>query len=232
MKQVLRKEKKYLLDSVEVSRLCHRMDLLLHRDEHAGPNGYQVRSLYFDSIYDRDYFDKADSIEIRKKIRLRTYDPSSDFALLEMKQKQNDSQLKRSLKVKREDAIELTKGNYSSLLSYKEDFALECYSIMQSDLYKPKTIVEYNRIPYVVSENNIRITLDSRIEATESNYDLFDEKLNMNPVMDRTYTVLEVKYNGFLLSYIQQILNEVDKSEITVSKYVLARQQSMLTSLV
>lgn len=47
--------------------------------------------------------------------------------MLEMKQKQGPNQLKRSLKISREDAICLTKGDYSPLLKYKEDFAAEYY---------------------------------------------------------------------------------------------------------
>lgn len=35
--------------------------------------------------------------------------------------------------------------------------------------------------------------------------------------------VLEVKYNGFLLSYIKDALNDVERSELSVSKYCLAR---------
>ena len=35
--------------------------------------------------------------------------------------------------------------------------------------------------------------------------------------------VLEVKYNGFLLSYLRDLLNEVERSELSVSKYCLAR---------
>ena len=36
--------------------------------------------------------------------------------------------------------------------------------------------------------------------------------------------VLEVKYNGFLLSYIKHMLLPVQKSELSVSKYCMARQ--------
>lgn len=231
MKEVLRTERKFLLNEIEVAQVKSRLEQVLHRDSHSGEQGYCVRSLYFDSFDDIDYYEKMDSIEKRKKIRLRIYSPSDEYAYLEMKQKQGSSQLKRSLKISKEDALQLTKGIYTPLLSYEDPFALECYSLMQAHLYRPKTIVEYRRIPYVVQENSIRITLDSRIEATESNFDLFSNNLNMNPVMNRDLTVLEVKFNGFLLSYIQELINCVDKSETTVSKYVLARQQSMLSSL-
>ena len=36
--------------------------------------------------------------------------------------------------------------------------------------------------------------------------------------------MLEVKYNGFLLSYIKHMLLPVQKSELSVSKYCMARQ--------
>ena len=100
--------------------------------------GYIIRSLYFDSLYDRDFYDKEDGVEKRRKIRLRIYDPNQDFAMLEMKQKDGKNQLKRSLRITKKDAEELILGNYSVLLNYKEDFAAECYSIMNMYLYKPK----------------------------------------------------------------------------------------------
>lgn len=230
MKQVLRTERKFLLNTAEAAYIQGRLDASLHRDDHAGPMGYMVRSLYFDSWDDRDYYDKLDGVECRRKIRLRIYSPKDEVAFLEMKQKQGAMQHKRSFQVTREEAELLCEGKYDCLHHYKDEFAEECYTLMESKLYRPKTIVEYQRIPYVVTENSIRVTLDSRIQATESCMDIFSEQLNLNPVMDFGQTVLEVKYNGFLLSYVQDILNVVNKSETSVSKYVLGRQHSLLTS--
>ena len=68
------------------------------------------------------------------------------------------------------------------------------------------------------------MTFDSRIVATESSFELFDERLNMTPVLDPGAVVMEVKYNGFLLDYIRRMINTVDQSELSVSKYMLARQ--------
>ena len=167
-----------------------------------------------------------DGLELRRKIRLRIYDPAADFAMLEMKQKQGPYQLKRSLRITREDAERLIKCDYTPLLHYSEDFAAECYALMQSELYRPKTIVEYNRLAFIAKENKIRITFDNNIVATETDFDLFSPTLNMNPVFDKFFVVLEVKFNGFLLDYIRDLLSNVDKSELSVSKYMLARQGS------
>lgn len=84
---------------------------------------------------------------------------------------------------------------------------------------------------YIAKENRIRITFDQNIVSTESSMDLFSPNLVMNQVMDRALVVLEVKYNNFLLGYLQQILNAADRSEVSVSKYYLARQNAYRTHL-
>lgn len=209
----------------------HRVGQVMLNDQHNGTHGYIIRSLYFDTAYDGDYFEKLDGVELRRKIRLRVYDPNADFAMLEMKQKQGPNQMKRSLRVSRADAIELTKGNYLPLLNYDEPFAAECYGLMNCRCYRPKTIVEYNRKAFIAKENKIRITFDNNIVSTESSFDLFNPKLNMNPVLDKYDVVLEVKYNGFLLGYIRELINPANRSELSVSKYVLARQNGYQTRL-
>ena len=60
----------------------------------------------------------------------------------------------------------------------------------------------------------------------ETNFDLFTENLIMYPVLDTFNVVLEVKFNGFLFDYIRCFINNINKSELSVSKYALARQQS------
>lgn len=231
MNKVLREEKKFLLSVDEFIALSHQVGQVMLSDPHNGTHGYIIRSLYFDTVYDGDYFEKLDGIELRRKIRLRVYDPKSDFAMLEMKQKQGPNQMKRSLRVSREDAVELTKGNYSPLLKYSEPFAAECCGIMHCRCYRPKTIVEYNRKAFIAKENKIRITFDNNIVSTESSFDLFNPKLNMNPVLDKYDVVLEVKFNGFLLGYIRELINPANRSELSVSKYVLARQNGYQTRL-
>ncbi len=61
--------------------------------------------------------------------------------------------------------------------------------------------------------------------------DIFDENLNLYPVLDSFNGVLEVKYNGFILSYIKNLINDANRSELSVSKYCLARSVSMKFSL-
>ena len=173
MNKVLREEKKFLINIADFRQTGARLEKVMAQDPHNGVNGYIIRSLYFDTPYDTDFFEKKAGIELRRKIRLRCYDPRQDFVMLEMKQKQGSRQLKRSLRISREDAVALTGGDYSTLLKYSEPFAAEIYGMMQSRSYIPRTIVEYNRKAFIAKENRIRVTFDNRIVSTESCFDLF-----------------------------------------------------------
>ena len=231
MNEVYRQEKKYFMTLLEMKKLTGTLDSIMISDAHNGAHGYRIRSLYFDTVHDTDYQAKIDGLELRRKMRLRIYDPDGDFAMLEMKQKQGSYQKKRSLSLSREDAYALIQGHYEVLLRYPDLFALECHGLLYKNGYRPKAIVEYKRKAYIAKENRTRITFDHDIRATESHMDLFAPDLNLYPVLDPFHVVLEVKYNGFLLSYIKNAVNEADRSELSVSKYCLARSAGLHFSL-
>lgn len=231
MNKVLREEKKFLIGIHDFIKTAGTLEKVLLQDDHNGTHGYIVRSLYYDTPWDSDFFEKQAGVELRRKVRLRIYDPSHSYAMLEMKQKEGNRQLKRSLKVSREDALRLIEADYTPLLEYKEPFAAEIYAFMQTRCYRPKAIVQYNRKAFIAKENKIRVTFDNNVCATESSFDLFSENLDMNPVLDPFNVIMEVKFNGFLLGYIRDLINTIDKSELSVSKYCLARQNSYLTHL-
>ena len=223
MNEVFRREKKFLITLDEYYRFSGKLAEVMAQDGNNGQEGYTIRSLYFDTLEDQDFYEKEDSVEVRRKIRLRIYDPDASFAMLEMKQKQGDQQKKRSLRMKRADAAALTRGDYKVLLHYAESFAAECFAVMTSRCYRPKAVIEYNRKAFVARENKIRITFDHHIRSTESCFDIFDRSLLMTAAMDPYLVVLEVKYNGFLLSYIKDLLMTCDRSELSVSKYYIGR---------
>lgn len=231
MKRSLREEKKYRLGINEAMNNSDRLEKVLKQDSHNGSNGYIIRSLYYDTPYDNDFFEKQAGVELRRKVRLRVYDPDDSFAMLELKQKQGSKQLKRSLKISRDDAEKIAKCDYSPLLKYNDSFAVEMYALMNCKCYRPCAIVQYYRKAFIADENDTRITFDSQITATESCLDIFSNNLNLNPVLDSYDVILEVKYNGFLLSYIKDILASIDKSEIAVSKYVLSRHNAYFTHI-
>lgn len=227
MNEVLREEKKYLMTVVDSLNLESRLRSVMMEDPHNGSTGYRIRSLYFDTPADSDFYDKIDGLELRRKIRLRCYDPGGDFAMLEMKQKEGPYQKKRSLRLSREEAQQIIQGHYEPLLQHSEPFAAECYGLMHRRCYRPKAMVEYRRKAFIARENRIRVTLDSQIIGTEASFDIFDPNLVQYPVLDPFNTVLEVKYNGFMLSYLKTLINAANRSEFSVSKYCLARSTGL-----
>lgn len=223
MNEVLRQERKFLIGLPDYYHHSGNLAKFMLEDPHNRGDGYPIRSLYFDSLEDRDFQEKVDGVETRRKIRLRCYGPDSDFALLEVKQKEANLQKKRSLRLSRDAAAHLTRGDYSVLLAFPEPLAQECYAVMNIHSYRPCSVVEYRRRAFITRENKIRVTFDHHIVGTESNYDIFDGQLTQYPLQDTSLVVLEVKYNGFLLSYIKDMLSDCATGEISVSKYCLSR---------
>ena len=223
MLTVLRREEKYVMELQEAKRFEHIFSQVLMTDRFSADGSYTVRSLYFDTLDDKDFFDKITEQNYRRKIRLRIYSPADQTVKLELKQKENTYQKKRSLMISRPDALNLIAGNFSVLLQYSEPFAAELYFIMTSEGYRPKTMIEYQRRAFIAKENNIRLTFDSKIMATEGNLDLFAEEPGYAPVFDPNRVIFEVKYDRFLLGYIADLLQQIDRKNITASKYCMGR---------
>ncbi|MGN0156277.1 MAG: polyphosphate polymerase domain-containing protein [Lachnospiraceae bacterium] len=228
---VLRTEQKYQLNRVETAQMSYRLGQVLHRDAHSSPDGYLVRSLYFDTPDNTDFYDKVDGYENRRKIRLRIYSPNDSHAKLELKEKQGSLQRKRSLVLQREDAMRLCEGDYQVLLSQKSEFALELYGRMQQFLYRPKCLIEYNRIAFVVPENDTRVTLDFNLRAAEGNNGLFAPNPMLYPIGEPGIATMEVKFNRFLLSYVKALVSNPVKMQISASKYGMARNKLIGTDM-
>lgn len=224
MLTVLRREEKYALTTEEAVCYANRFSQFLQPDTFSHNGNYMVRSLYFDTPSDKDYFDKLNEQNLRRKIRLRIYSPQDRHVKLELKQKENIYQKKQSLSISRRDAAALIHEDYSVLLQYHQPLAAELYTIMVGEAYRPRSIVEYQRRAFTATGNNIRVTFDSCINANEGNFDLFSATLPLYSVMSRSKTILEVKYNHFMPGYLSVFLSQIDRRSISSSKYCLSRQ--------
>lgn len=219
---VLRSEEKYLLTYPQALRLQNEFRSLLTPDTF-GPNGYRVRSLYFDSFKNIDYHEKLSGLYHRKKVRLRIYDEAQQTAKLELKEKHGDAQHKTSVTVSREDALELCGGNYGVLLDYESSNALRLYTIMTLGLYRPAAVIEYDRMAFTYDMFSTRITFDSKVRTSEYNLQLYNTEMPWDYVMDQQ-VVLEVKYNRVLPNVISKVLDHENLNRVSVSKYAMGRR--------
>lgn len=226
MPTILRREEKYALTASEAFCYAGRFSQFLQSDPFSHCGSYTVRSLYFDTPDDKDFYDKLNEQNLRRKVRIRIYHPDDTSAKLELKQKENIYQQKRSLTISRSDALALIEGNRSVLLNYHDPFAAEMYAIMVGECYRPRTIIEYQRKAFMAKENHIRITFDSCIDASESDHNLFSPTLAMHPILSRSNAILEIKYTHFLPGYLSSVLSQIDRRSVSASKYCMGRQMT------
>ena len=221
---VSRREVKYLLNLSDRLYLINALDRLLIPDAYGGYNGHTVRSVYFDSIINEDYMDKQCHKDEKKRIRLRVYHPNDTKAKFELKRKSFGRELKESVVVTREDAIRILQCNYSVLLNYSHPTARYAYELMTHSLYRPVSLVEYDRRAYTHPDFNTRVTLDNNMRYCGFCHDLFSHRLNFKAAMPKDDTILEIKYDGYLFRQIQQALSNCDLTRKPPSKFGTSRE--------
>ena len=222
---VYRSEWKFYISLQEYHYLKGMLSGIMTPDPNMGERGeYYIRSLYFDSVDNIDYVTKMAGVEMRKKIRIRIYDTSSDKAKLEIKNRYNSYMLKESLSIKRADAERLIRGDYSALDAYESTVASKAKNIMEAGIYRPKTVVDYERGAFIYPEHNVRVTFDKNIRAAASDR-LYDRDLPMTPLLREPVMVLEVKYDQMLPHFIKDAISSAMLLNSSISKYCMARQQ-------
>lgn len=224
MLEVLRKEVKYSISLTDYYRLLPMLQAVMERDGHDhGVEGYEVRSLYFDSSCDCDLFDTLYGMSNKQKIRLRCYSADATEFKLEYKCKSLTDSRKSSISLDRNRAKELMDGNYESLAFAKEEVARELYARMISECYRPKATVVYLRHAFLDSLNDVRITYDYDVKVSRSPYALIEANAPFINVTGASCGVLEVKYNNFLPGRDCDALAMLDGMPVANSKYLLAR---------
>ena len=221
---VSRREVKYLLSLPDRLYLLDALDRLLTPDAYGGYNGYTVRSVYFDSITNEDYMDKKNHADEKKRIRVRIYHPEDQTAKFELKRKSFGRELKESIVITRADAQEILRRNFQVLLKYDSPIAQYAYQLMATRLYRPVSLIEYDRRAYTHEHFNTRVTMDNNLRYCDFCYDLFSTNLNFRAAMPKDQTILEIKYDRFLFKQIQDVLAKCDLSMKPPSKFGTSRQ--------
>lgn len=185
---------------------------------------YFVTSLYYDSPSLSDYHDKTGGFLIRKKFRLRIYEPylnNSDKIWLEIKNRFGAKNSKTRILLSREELESLISDGGRVLLEKKwHDGELAkkneiLWHLIKSSA-KPKIIVRYKRKAYLSEMDNIRVTFDSELEACKKGD--FGYTALMVPV-NPDKLVMEVKF-GFLMPYwFRSIVQRYELKADTYSKY-------------
>ncbi len=219
----LRHEYKHYITHGDFLVLKSRLSALMETDPHAGPEGtYTIRSLYFDTPSDRILREKLDGLENRTKFRIRCYNNDFSFIRLEKKIKWNSLGTKEMAPLTIDETASLIAGNTSILESRSEPVLQELNAAMKTEQLRPKTLIVYDRIPFLYGPGNVRVTLDYHIRTGLQNTGFLDPATPLVSVPDSP-VILEVKYDNFLPEVIRNLLQLGNRSQGSYSKYAAGR---------
>jgi len=222
--KVYRHELKFFLSPMEHRLLLEIFSQTMRLDAHAGPDKhYWIRSLYFDTVENDDYYEKVIGVSTRKKIRLRIYDRGQNSVKLEIKNRRNQYMMKETAFLTREEAERLIRGERGFLLQKGHPALSRVFYLMTMNCYRPAVLIDYRRTAFLIPFQNIRVTFDTDLRASTSDFDLFSHTTGLVPVFDTDTVVLEVKYHKFLPPTIRSVLSHCHASRQAISKYCLSR---------
>ena len=159
-----RHEWKHNINYSDMIALRQSLQVIASPDKNAIDGRYHIRSIYFDNLYDTALREKIDGVNKREKFRIRLYNNDTSYITLEKKSKINGLCSKQINRLTLEEAKLIQAGEYEWMRKSDKPLVTEVFSKMQSQGIKPKTIVDYDREPYIYGPGNVRVTLITILE--------------------------------------------------------------------
>lgn len=208
--------------------LKNRIDHLILPDRHTGPSGmYNIRSLYFDDIHNRCYYENENGTSPREKFRIRIYNHSADRITLECKRKDHGKTLKTACPLTQEQTRILMAGQPLPDIASQPPLLRRLTLEMMTHLLRPVVIVEYDRVPYTCKNGNVRITFDTNVSSSQQISGFLEPDVARRPVMPVGQQLLEVKFDEYLPDYIYRNLQLNSLQQTAYSKYYLCRKYTI-----
>jgi len=222
MSHVLRNELKYQIPIKQKNTLAQRLYPILKLDPHSNYEGYWVKSLYFDDISEKALNDNLDGSQNRSKFRIRYYNSDTNYICLEKKVKILNKGYKESVCLTKNQVNMILNKEYEWMLESQNNLLLELYTEIKNSGLSPKTIIYYQRLPFLFSAGNIRITFDFNIQSSNQ-VDYFLKSDQSYVPHSQDTCLLEVKYDSFIPDFIKQLIQIPESNWTSHSKYVQGR---------
>ncbi len=219
MEQKFRHEYKHSITPAGMVTLRMRLSAVMRHDNFTVGGKYFIRSLYFDNLFDKALLEKLNGVNQREKFRIRYYNSDTSFIRLEKKSKLGGLSSKLSAPLTYEQADLLAQG--IPVRDSKNELINELAFKMDTQLLKPKTIVDYTREAFVYPAGNVRVTLDYGIRTGMDSTKLLDP--NSVTVPSGENIILEVKWDEYLPSAIEQAVQLGSRQTSSFSKYAACR---------
>ena len=218
-----RNEIKHIITAGDRAAICANLRAVAKLDPHAMPRGsYKIRSLYFDNLQDKALREKLDGVNEREKFRIRYYDGDTSVIHLEKKVKRGGLGYKLSCCLTADEAQRIVNGDTSWMPASGRGLVMELYAKMKTQGLRPKTIVDYERIPFVYAPGNVRVTIDYNIRTGLRCTDFLNPACPTIPAGDAPI-LLEVKWDDYLPSIIRRAVQLRGRQSTAYSKYGACR---------
>lgn len=217
-----RNEWKHEITPADRMVLKQRLSIVMKPDSHAQDGTYYIRSLYFDDLKDTALYEKIDGVNKRDKYRLRFYNGDTSYIVLERKSKINGLCQKKSVRISEHDAALLSENRIISVSELECPEARQLYAEMKSKGLRPKTIVDYTRIPFTYGPGNVRVTIDYDIRCGVLTTNFLNPDCITVPVPG-SLIILEVKWDAFLPELIRDAVGLPSRRAAAFSKYAACR---------
>lgn len=226
---LFRNEYKYRVTAQQLAILKPRLGAVMAMDPHVPRSGpqtgmYNIRSVYFDDLWDGCYLENENGTDPREKFRIRIYNHSASRITLELKRKQQGKCLKTACPLSREQCDILLTGRPLPESPHYPPLLQKLLLQMKTRGLRPVVIVEYDRIPYVFPTGNVRVTLDCGIRASGQCQNFLREELPLRPILPAGEHILEVKWDQLLPDFLYRSLMLESLQWSSFSKFYLCRK--------
>lgn len=222
---MFRHEYKYLCDKTQNIVLKMRAKGLLQEDKYTGNKEYYyVRSLYFDTMDNQCYLENESGNDKRNKYRIRIYNGNCEKIVLERKSKERQMTSKISCPISEEVCRRLMRNQRVPITEDMSEVQKKLLLELQLKVMRPVVVVEYQRFPYIEKNGNVRITFDENISSSNEIEKFLDKQMITRPILGNGQSILEVKWDAFLPSYIKEHMQMETLQWSSFSKYYLCRK--------
>lgn len=225
-----RYELKYLVPEDKVPAIREELSHQMIRDSYAGPRGYGVWSVYYDTDKLRFYYEKIEGLKFRRKLRIRRYgetggadEPISADSMVsvEIKQRVNRVTQKRRVMLPYHLALDLC--DRRQRIEYPgadQSFIDEVLDLIVRLELRPTAMTGYRREPYVGTDADLglRVTLDHRVRGRDRDFDLRSEA-ESRYIIRPDLAVMEVKVNERAPYWVTDMAARHDLQVQRISKY-------------
>jgi len=218
---VKRQEIKYFFRDTDLHTIKDILSFYMIIDSNCKNNtSYKLSSLYFDSFFNDDLNQKLNGVINRKKYRLRFYNDNFINGKFEIKRKFGNTISKSSLPLDKKQTLEILNNDFSSLL--RKGYKAEAYELIQK-IYRPKSLVTYERIAFTLPYNQIRITIDSNLRTHGYNFNLKNNLTQGISLCPKGHQIMEIKFCDSIPKIILDALSSFFVSRTAISKYTSSR---------